>query len=380
MWKLVTAISAALLFLACGGGSEEAAKEASSPTAAATATAAVTTPGAGAGSLVSVHLCKGVLLTLGLDGITETPFESPLKESIRGGTVYWFPDGRRFAIAYVRENALYVTNSDGTGAKKLAEQPGVQIGDVHWSPDGSRIAFTRQADDFITTTIHVVNVDGTGEKKLAEGQFVVWATNEMVVWSPDGSAVLYLPRVRGPEPEQQLFSATVAGDQQPQKLIDIPTNSSSEFALSPDGTKLAYIGPVGGVVTGPARAVFITALDHGGEVAQVVPPGEIDSQPLAFSADGSQLAFVERGPQKTPRNDTRVLEVVNLDGSNKRRISGDIGNLVERLLWSADGTQILIEARHTILAAVDGSGEKKLELPHDVGCPSDFSVRPAPEG
>jgi Tol biopolymer transport system component len=383
MWKLAAALFAALFFLACGGG-EEGANEAAS-TGPTPATAAPTRgAGIGAASLVSVDLCRGVLLTASTEGISETPFKESVKTPgiIDNGAPAWSRDGRRFvAIVFFRpggamEPGLYLINADGTGARRLIEESGGGgFADAHWSPDGTRVEFARFTDDY-EYTVQVVSVDGTDEKKLADGRFVAW--------SSDGTSIMYLPRLGSHESGTSLFSAKVTGGQEPQKLVDIPPQRT--FAISPDGTQIAYIASVGemrtlpgGEIVGPLTGLFLLNTDGQGTPRQVLAPGELE-EPLAFSPDGTRLAYVV-AVDTSPTSRGRYLEVVNLDGSNRQRLSGDLVDSPGVAQWSPDGSGVLIYGDSLdglIFAPLDGSGDKKLEITE--GCLSGFSPRPAPEG
>jgi TolB protein len=71
----------------------------------------------------------------------------------------WSPEGNK--IAFSDNDAIYVTNVDGTGRQELTRTVDAPSSALVWSPDGERIAFVRQGDLF------VINTDGTGLKRLA---------------------------------------------------------------------------------------------------------------------------------------------------------------------------------------------------------------------
>jgi Tol biopolymer transport system component len=350
-------------------------------------------------------LCKGVLLTVTPDGIQETRLGDAAGPA--GAAWYdpsWSPDGRRFAIAEGVEDALYVINADGTGARRLVSGGSgdfsvVGIFHVHWSPDGTRIAYTRveSQEEVSGDAIRVVNVDGTGDKEIARGEFVAW--------SPDGAAVVYEPPFvpaddSARQERSELFAVAVDGNGQPGKLLD--TTAAQKFALSPSGTKVAYsaVVPVAGDVVG-RLAFLITEIDEERETTEVVPPpgpsdaGGIDHYMFVFSPDGERLVFGYSIPDPDTGELSYYVEVVNVDGSGRQRITGAIlpeQQLVEAK-WSRDGSYVVIAVLDQVtvvdlgvsridevfVAPVDGSGEMKPELPFGLGCPSELSVRPAPE-
>jgi hypothetical protein len=90
----------------------------------------------------------------------------------------WSPDGTK--IAWVRDDGIYVMNSDGTGQTLLAagEAPA-------WSPDGSQVAFMRDWH------IHLINPDGTNPRQLTDDPDH-WDGNwGGPDWSPDGTQIAF---------------------------------------------------------------------------------------------------------------------------------------------------------------------------------------------
>jgi Tol biopolymer transport system component len=98
------------------------------------------------------------------------------------------PDGQKIAFARpaviqrdLDDEDIYVTNTDGTGERKLTDTPSADESRPAWSPDGEKIAFRRCCENASEITnagprggpvpivgIHVMNADGTGERKLTD--------------------------------------------------------------------------------------------------------------------------------------------------------------------------------------------------------------------
>jgi Tol biopolymer transport system component len=55
----------------------------------------------------------------------------------------WSPDGGKIAFTSDRDGtpAIYIMRTDGSGARKLVQDPGLNMAFPTWSPDSSRIAF-----------------------------------------------------------------------------------------------------------------------------------------------------------------------------------------------------------------------------------------------
>ena len=60
-----------------------------------------------------------------------------------------------------------------------------------------------------------------------------------------------------------------------------------------------------------------------------------DVEYLAYSPDGSQIAFVSE------RGDNDVIYVMNADGSNPIRLTQNYRD-IDYLAWSSDGSEIII--------------------------------------
>jgi len=87
---------------------------------------------------------------------------------------------------------IWLVNADGSGARRLTNDPRSRDHEQAWSPDGRRIAFARQAFDSASSfssvhlTIYVMNADGSGVLRLTPGVFDL-----APAWSPDGTKIAY---------------------------------------------------------------------------------------------------------------------------------------------------------------------------------------------
>ena len=107
----------------------------------------------------------------------------------------WSPDGKKIAFNSSRDgnHEIYVMNSDGTEQKNLTNNPATDFF-PSWSPDGKKIAFSSEGDvtkvDFssgedVNLEIYVINVDGTEQRRLA--------LDGRPSWSPDGKKIAFSP-------------------------------------------------------------------------------------------------------------------------------------------------------------------------------------------
>ncbi|NVJ26098.1 PD40 domain-containing protein [Myxococcus sp. AM011] len=100
------------------------------------------------------------------------------------------PDGKRLAYALAEgESAqIYVSNTDGSGAKAITDTPyGLNTSPV-WSPDGKRIAFVSNRGG--SPQIYVMGADGSGVRRLTfQGNY-----NQTPDWSPRGDLIAFTAR------------------------------------------------------------------------------------------------------------------------------------------------------------------------------------------
>jgi Tol biopolymer transport system component len=171
------------------------------------------------------------LYSLEFDSQSETLGEAtPLVEGRNAAWPDVSPDGQWivfFEGVYQQQEDIAIIHSDGTGYRKLTNDPFV---DRHprWSPDGQRIAFGSRQD---TWDIWTINRDGSGLEPLTSGE-----ENDLYpVWSPDGAYVAYLEDDR-----TTLISLTSTRSSTP-SLPPLPDDDSRFIAWSwsRDGTRLA---------------------------------------------------------------------------------------------------------------------------------------------
>ena len=144
--------------------------------------------------------------------------------------------------------------------------------------------------------------------------------------------------------------------------------------LSPDGTRVVYVGPS---IDGPADGIYIMDIASG-DTARLPGTRSGDTNPL-WSPDGSTIAFT-RGPSSglIGAPGAYNIVVVNPDGSNLRQLT-DGSDANYAMTWMPDGKQLIynkVSGEDASLHSIDvQTGE--VSLISDVGS---GSVDVSPDG
>ncbi len=278
------------------------------------------------------------------------------------------PDGTQ--VVYVRtsmdimkdrkRSELWIVGSDGSGHRRL-----VAGGSPRWSPDGTRLAYTAGGQ------IHLRWMD-TGETAALTQ---LTESPGGLRWSPDGTRIAFNMLVPRPPPSlaappkpppgaewapppimedrfrnrrdgvgyldfgySHIFTVPVEGGT-PRQVTSGDFQHSSPAAWTPGGTHLVFSSNrnpdwerdhrnselyIASVLTGEIRALT----DRRGP----------DHSP-AVSPDGRQVAFVGY-EDRTRTYQVGRLQVMNLDGSGHRVVTGDLDRSVAAPVWAADGSGI----------------------------------------
>lgn len=291
----------------------------------------------------------------------------------------WLAPVRNGLIAFVRDaadgsgEAIYTITPDVTGGETLLlADPGlVHYAQLTWSPDGRRLAFVGTLADAVngSSEIFVVDADGSNLVQITQND----VDDDSPAWSPDGTRLAL--RVDQVDPSAPVDSTVVVTP------VDGPgvtvLGPGANPVWSPDGLQIAMT-----VAEGGSSRIWVQAPDGGGRrqvadvsVASARPAWSPEGQSLVFSSSGLFLVDVASGSITPLAVDPGALPtwspggtiafsttgsaspgvvVVDSDGRNLRRLSGDPG-FASAPVWSPDGRRLLLgdDVRGSSIAIVD---------------------------
>lgn len=229
------------------------------------------------------------------------------------------------------------------------------------------IAFSAQVDT--VSQVFTVRPDGTRLRQITHG---LPAGDGGLSWSPDGRGLLFSVFEGGGG--GHIFKSRVDGS----GLTDISaacTGTCRGFGdanpvYSPDGKRIAFERAFGPLVNGNASVVAIFTMNADGtDLTQLTqtPKGSADQQPQ-WSPNGREIAFVHSAPSKKG-----VIEVMNTDGSNVRRLTPFRIDASDPR-WSPDGKRLLFNTygnptqfKSANLFTMRADGTHRVALTHYAG-------------
>jgi Tol biopolymer transport system component len=192
-----------------------------------------------------------------------------------------------------------------------------------WSPDGSRIAFTRDLHSPLRAVSYLYVLDlATGRLHRISPPFFVQV--EQTTWSPDGRRLAYLgpPAKHSPCPiALHVTNADGTGDQvlaAASRTLGAPSRCSLVWtpSWSPDGHWLAFGRSTHEFGSGPGGIDLYLISPDGSKLHRLTHEPDLVHINPTWSADGKRIAFgfsQDDDPGIT-------LAVMNRDGSHRHTI------------------------------------------------------------
>jgi dipeptidyl aminopeptidase/acylaminoacyl peptidase len=242
----------------------------------------------------------------------------------------WSPDGGR--LAYVAAEGgnpqLFVRwMSSGESARitQLPQSPS----SIAWSPDGRRLAYSMLVPDDAAKLGKAP--DKPEGAKWADPLQVI----DAVTYRADGAGYL-------PSGYDQIFWVPADGGA-PTQLTFGATNAGGPVSWTPDGRSILFSANLSkNWEREPVNSeIYRIGIDGGTPVALTDRNGP-DASP-AVSPDGRHIAYIGFDDKQLGYQNTR-LYVMNVDGSDKRMLTGSFDRSVSSPAWGGDSRSIFVQS------------------------------------
>lgn len=306
-----------------------------------------------------------------IEAILDMPHYSEVQLSPNGDTLaYVLGKANKPNADQPIEKSIYLMDVATRGQRLLADGQSATNDVPRWSSDGQRLAFLSNRSDAREMQLYLADVQSGEVEALTDLRGLVDAPQ----WSPDGRWITFL--YNGTlDAEKQADADPIVVDAKPPFnrvwQIDIESRNLRlvspldyhvfEYALSPDGTKLALLisshpNPHESWYSAQLHVLSLTD----GELRHVCSmPHQMGR--FSWSPDGSQIAFVScvMSDEGSIAGD---IYIVPASGGEVRCLTPNLDHTVMWIDWRSDG--ILYGARHiesTLLGCVDPqTGNKQI--------------------
>ncbi|MFN7932006.1 MAG: protein kinase [Bryobacteraceae bacterium] len=288
------------------------------------------------------------------------------------------PDGNEVAFVMAGDGAttpdLYVKSAIGGTPRRITNDQAIENSPA-WSADGKRIAFTRRASREDTATLYVLSLAGGPARKIGNAVIhsasgLSWSSDDRFLVATCGKQIC-LTEIATGEMRTITKPEAVANDQLPVFAADgkrlafirrrsfynsgiflldlsgktpgaprsITTGSVRDIAVTPDGSRIAFISD------GSGNRDLWTAKSDGTEAQPLARAGEMRVGSPRWSPDGSQIAF------DAYTHALGDIYIIGQEGGAARRLTPE-PSAESRPSWSRDGKWIYFTSDRTGRAEV----------------------------
>ena len=312
-----------------------------------------------------------------------------------------------------RQTDLWMTSWDGATTLRLTTTEKESESQPRWSPDGRTLAFlSSRGDDDDASQVWLLPRAGGEAERVSDVRPGV----DDYAWSPDGTRFVFVvsdsdsvaqvgpaAKDRTPPPiviDRFYFKEDITGYLTHKRshlyLFDLATRETKQLtsgdnddlrpAWSPDGKAVAFLSKRGPDADRTnSWEVYVVEARPGAAARQVTRfEGAVDNpfgeDRIAWSPDGSRIAFLQGGPPKLIFYAANHLAVVPAAGGPVRVLTADLDRWVSDPAWAPDGRSIYVlveEDRSQRLARVPADGGSPETVIPGPGVIEAFDLDPA---
>jgi dipeptidyl aminopeptidase/acylaminoacyl peptidase len=306
--------------------------------------------------------------------------QSAAKRSLRVGDMYQLktvsgpqisPDGQWVAYVVSRTDSakdktdsdVWMTSWDGATTIRVTSSPNGESS-PRWSPDGRYLGFLSSREGGKGSQLWLLDRRGGEAQRVTELRSGI----EEYEWSPDAKRIALVmtePRVepdsanKRPKPiviDRYHFKSDGGGyldsTQSHLYLLDVETRATSMLTpglyeesgpvWSPDGRRIAFESKrvAGDLDHSKNTDVFVMEARAGAVVKQLTTFAGPDGGPLAWSPDGSLIAYLQGSAAKYSAYNESQLAVVSSGGGDPRVLTASLDRPVSFPHFSTDGRSI----------------------------------------
>ena len=296
----------------------------------------------------------------------------------------WSPDGTHIIFnkdigfrSDYSDSTIWVVDAEGTLLRTIVDTnpvsldwaPTLMLYGIHASvsPDGSRIVYSTceyesqglgsrwypdywQGRDKYHYEIATIAIEGGAPERLTENVYL----DHHPVWSPDGTRIAFIANPQNLYFNRgQLFTMSPDGS----NVSEVMGTAHDRVSFyppvwSPDGQRLAFIVNKGQF--NPFKRILYTVRLDGSELKEI---GETTTMPT-WSPDSGRVAFAMSDEEGA------AIYAARPDGTDLHQVwssgPGETHPPITQVLWSPDGSEILVVSGRLWAIRPDGSGLSRI--------------------